>query len=98
MTLSGDEKKADVGGWVTIDNNSGKKYVNAKLKLIAGDVNIVQPPSPFITNVMPTMAFMEKDAAAGAAPPSFSEKSFADYHLYTLSAPVTLNQSSQKQV
>lgn len=34
-----------------------------------------------------------------AAPaPEFSEKSFADYHLYTLSAPVTLNESSQKQV
>jgi len=26
---------------VTIDNNSGKKYVNAKLKLIAGEVNTV---------------------------------------------------------
>ena len=37
------EKVADVGGWVTIDNNSGKKYVDAKLKLIAGDVNIVAP-------------------------------------------------------
>lgn len=30
--------------------------------------------------------------------PSFSEKSFADYHMYTLSKPVTLNESSQKQV
>lgn len=36
-----DEKVADIGGWVTIDNNSGKKYVDAKLKLIAGDVNTV---------------------------------------------------------
>lgn len=31
-----------MGGWVTIDNNSGKKYENAKLKLIAGDVNTVR--------------------------------------------------------
>jgi len=37
---------ADVGGWVTIENNSGKKYVDAKLKLIAGEVNVVQPPAP----------------------------------------------------
>ena len=36
------EKKADVGGWVTIDNWSGKQYVDAKLKLIAGDVNLVR--------------------------------------------------------
>lgn len=36
--------------------------------------------------------------AAVVPAPTFSEKSFADYHLYTLSQPVTLNQSSQKQV
>ena len=36
LVLSQDESSADIGGWVTIDNNSGKKYVNAKLKLIAG--------------------------------------------------------------
>ena len=46
MTLNADETKADIGGWVTIDNNSGKKYVNAKLKLIAGDVNTVSVPNP----------------------------------------------------
>ena len=42
MTLNKDETLSDIGGWVTIDNNSGKKYENAKLKLIAGDVNTVQ--------------------------------------------------------
>lgn len=41
LTLNQEQTKADIGGWVTIDNNSGKKYVNAKLKLIAGDVNTV---------------------------------------------------------
>ena len=42
VLLSNDEKKADIGGWVTIDNYSGKRYTDAKLKLIAGDVNTVQ--------------------------------------------------------
>ena len=46
IVLNSDETKGDIGGWVTIDNNSGKKYVNAKLKLIAGDVNVVKPPAP----------------------------------------------------
>ena len=41
VTLSSNEKKADIGGWVTIDNNSGKRYESTKLKLIAGDVNTV---------------------------------------------------------
>lgn len=84
---------ADIGGWVTIDNNSGKKYVDAKLKLIAGDVNTVSTSY----NPPPNIYFARNDLAGGAAP-SFEEKSFADYHLYTLSKPVTLNESSQKQV
>lgn len=47
---------------------------------------------------MMAMPMMMMDSAPAPAPPSFSEKSFSDYHLYTLSAPVTLNESSQKQV
>lgn len=76
---------ADIGGWVTIDNNSGKKYVDAKLKLIAGDVKIVTTSAASALFIRP-------------AAPAFSQQSFADYHLYTLSEPVTLNESSQKQV
>lgn len=89
------EKKADVGGWVTIDNHSGKKYDNAKLKLIAGDVNTVResvPPQPM------AFASVARAGAVNSAPPTFSEKSFSDFHLYTLSEPVTLNDNSQKQV
>jgi hypothetical protein len=93
ITLNADETKGDIGGWVTIDNNSGKKYVNAKLKLIAGDVQTVNQAVAY-----PTYARNEMFMADSAPAPSFSEKSFADYHLYTLSAPVTLNESSQKQV
>jgi hypothetical protein len=58
-----------LGGWVTIDNNSGKKYIDAKLKLIAGDVNTVSQG-----NIRPnlTMAYNEREPMAMAAPPSFS--------------------------
>lgn len=95
VTLNSDESKADIGGWVTIDNNSGKKYVDAKLKLIAGDVNTVTTPSPYITYAMNDMV-LESEMTGTA--PQFNEKSFADYHMYTLSQTVTLNESSQKQV
>ena len=44
ISLNQAETLGDIGGWVTIDNRSGKKYVDAKLKLIAGDVNTVQQP------------------------------------------------------
>lgn len=82
MTLNSDETKADIGGWVTIDNNSGKKYVDAKLKLIAGDVNTVSTYNPYVTYAMGDMLYANEVAGA---PPSFSEKAFADYHMYTLS-------------
>lgn len=68
-----------MGGWVTIDNNSGKKYDNAKLKLIAGDVNIVQNfPTP---QPMQMRTFAMESSAA----PSFEQRSFSDFHMYTLS-------------
>lgn len=72
LTLNNDETKGDIGGWVTIDNNSGKKYVNAKLKLIAGDVNVVQPPQPqpmYEMMYMKSNAIMEDSAPIA---PSFS--------------------------
>jgi hypothetical protein len=56
-----------VGGWVTIDNRSGKKYDNAKLKLIAGDVNTVQTPR--YQYIAMKMATPMRD---GAAAPGFS--------------------------
>jgi len=87
------ESQADVGGWVTIDNKSGKKYQNAKLKLIAGDVNTVKN----VPMLERRPRIMRKSIAHKPAP-TFSEKSFSDYHLYTLSDPVSLNDNSQKQI
>lgn len=60
--------------------------MNAKLKLIAGDVNTVQQ-----TQIKPRLYAVQKGSMPTAAAPSFTEKSFADYHLYTLDRPVTLN-------
>ena len=57
LTLNKDETNADIGGWVTIDNNSGKKYVDAKLKLIAGDVNTVSSNIQYKTYVMADMSY-----------------------------------------
>ena len=82
ITLNEQENRADLGGWVTIDNRSGKKYTNTKLKLIAGDVNTVRNSHPLVGGLRGAV----KRKSLG-----FEEKSFADYHLYTLSAPVDLN-------
>src|SRR5690348_2314722 len=40
--LSPDEKTIELKGWVTLTNTSGTTYRNAKLQLVAGDVNRVR--------------------------------------------------------
>ena len=37
----------DVVGWVTMDNQSGKTFENAKIKLMAGDVSKIQPAEAY---------------------------------------------------
>ena len=91
--LSRDDKTLDLTGWITLTNQSGTQYNNAKLQLVAGDVNQVQPQ--FVNNrrfknapQMDMMA-MESDVA---------EESLFEYHLYSLGRPTTLSNNQTKQV
>jgi len=81
----------DVGAWVSIINQSGVGYDDAKLKLVAGEVNRAQPaPPPYPKAAMRAMT-MEADAG-------FQEKSFFEYHLYTLGRSTSLPNNSTKQI
>jgi hypothetical protein len=90
--VSPDEKKLDLNGWVSLDNQSGASYREAKLKLVAGDVNRVQePPRPMMMKAMAALP-----VADGGS--EFQEKSFFEYHLYTLQHPTDLMDKQVKQV
>lgn len=84
----------DLIGWVTIDNQSGKTFENARLKLMAGDVSKIQPRENFAAA---RKVGYQMDTASGMAPP-VSEKSFDEYHLYTLKDKTTLRDRQTKQV
>jgi hypothetical protein len=84
----------DAGAWVSVLNQSGATYDNAKLKLIAGDVQRAQPPAA--ETRMLAKGRMEMADAAPA--PAFQEKSFFEYHLYTLGFPTTIPDNSTKQI
>ena len=88
--ISADDAKADLTGWVTIDNNSGATYKDATLKLVAGDVHRVAPeglPRPY-----------EMMQMKGQAAPAFAEEAFFEYHLYTLERRATVKDRQTKQV
>jgi hypothetical protein len=85
--------KLDVGAWVSIVNQSGAGYPEAKLKLVAGDVQRVAPPGQAQRAPMAARAMALEDRAAG-----FEEKAFFEYHLYTLGRTTTLPDNSTKQI
>ena len=90
-----DDTAVDVGAWVTLVNQSGLSYPETRLKLVAGDVQRVNPPGEVDYP-------RERRAMAGqmaqAMPAGFEEKSFFEYHLYTLGRPTSLGDNSTKQI
>ncbi len=91
--LSSDEKTLDLSGWVTLTNQSGAAYPNAKLQLVAGDVNRARSP---IRGGVAELSMMAK--ARDAAAPKMAEESLFEYHLYTLDRPTSLAVNQTKQV
>ncbi|MEI9961657.1 MAG: hypothetical protein WDM76_11150 [Limisphaerales bacterium] len=81
-------------GWITMNNQSGKTFENAKIKLMAGDVNKIQPET-FGGNRYRMVKAMATDAMEGAA---VTEKAFDEFHLYSIARPTTLHDRETKQV
>ncbi len=84
----------DLVGWITMNNHSGKTFENAQIKLLAGDVSKLQQV-PVASRMYAAEAKAMNDAAM--APP-VSEKSFDEFHLYTLAHATTLRDQQTKQV
>src|SRR5712671_649450 len=83
----------DIVGWVTLDNQTGKTFPSAHIKLMAGDVNTLQPQGVGAVSESFGMA-----AKADAFVPAVTERSFDEYHLYTLERATTLYDRETKQV
>lgn len=85
------DDRLDLNGLVTLTNQSGAAYPNAKLQLVAGDLNRVRQPQSISRNMMsmaPKMADVEE----------MKEESLFEYHLYTLQRATTLMENQTKQV
>lgn len=89
LTLNEADNKADLTGWVTINNQSGIGFKNARVKLVAGDISRVSEHGP--GKIMPLMA-----VADGESP--VKEESFSEYHIYTLDGPIQIKDNEIKQI
>ena len=89
--LSERDDRLDLNGWVTLTNTSGAAYRNAKLQLVAGDVNRVQER-------LAPVAARAYAMAAPAPVQKMAEESLFEYHLYTLDRPTTIADQQSKQV
>jgi len=85
----------DLVGWITMRNQSGKTFENAHIKLMAGDVNKIEPGA--VRGRMYDMAKSSRMEAEAMAP-VVTEKTFDEFHLYTLERPATLRDEETKQV
>ena len=92
LTVARDDKTADIDGWVTVVNGSGTSFRNAKLQLVAGDLNRVRQ----VIAKMQDMDALRREVAEAA--PAMSQEAFSDYHLYSLARKTTINNNETKQV
>jgi hypothetical protein len=92
LTVGRDDKAADLDGWVTLVNNSGTAFHNAKLQLVAGDLNRLPQASA-------RESFMENGRAMkAAAAPQFQQENFSEYHVYSLGRRTSAEDKESKQI
>ena len=90
--LNNAENSIDLRGWVTLKNNSGTTYSNARLQLVAGDVHRVTPEG------RPRAMLYKSASPASVMDSAMKEESLLDFHLYTLGRTTTIKNKQSKQV
>jgi len=89
--LNADGTRMSLNGWVTLTNQSGTAYEDARLQLVAGTLNrVVEARGRVLAKAMA--------APAEARAMDMSEEKLGDYHLYTLPRPTTILNNQTKQV
>ncbi len=89
--VSSNEKEMELSSWVSINNTSGMTYENAGLKLVAGDIHLVEPQRMMKRDTLRSVAAQEVDRA-------FEERELFEYHLYELARRTTINNAEIKQI
>jgi hypothetical protein len=92
LTVGRDDKAADLDGWVTVINNSGTAFRNAKLQLVAGDLNRLPEAARY------SAAETVRAVPMGKAAQQFQQENFSEYHLYSLGRRTSVEDKETKQI
>jgi hypothetical protein len=92
LTVGRDDKAADLDGWVTVINNSGTAFRNARLQLVAGDLNRLPEAARY--NAADTIRAVPMAKAAQ----QFQQENFSEYHLYSLARRTSVEDKETKQI
>ena len=92
LVVNADDTKGDLQGWVTLTNSSGATFEDARLQLVAGDVNRVSDRRDYELGA----AMAKREMAVDES--QFKEQGFFEYHLYTMQRPTTIRDNETKQV
>jgi hypothetical protein len=98
LVLQPDGRRGDVTGWVTLSNDAGVSFDDARLQLVAGDVNVVPQPDTGM-RARRSMVMLDESAAWSAEDQTgFVEEGLFEYHLYSLGRRTNLRDREQKQI
>jgi hypothetical protein len=92
LTVGRDDKAADLDGWVTVINNSGTAFRNARLQLVAGDLNRLPEAARY------SAAETVRAVPMGKAAQQFQQENFSEYHLYSLGRRTSVEDKETKQI
>lgn len=101
LVLNEDDTRAELQSWVSVKNESGANFRDAKLKLVAGNVRRVNRDviNPRKSKLM-AKTYECENVIYDKAPieVNFSEAPLFEYHLYELERPTTLSDRETKQI
>jgi hypothetical protein len=92
LTVGREDKAADLDGWVTLANTSGTAFHNARLQLVAGQLNRLPAAAPLEQEARDSVMVESKAA------PQFAQENFSEYHLYTLGRRTSIEDKESKQI
>jgi hypothetical protein len=97
--MTDDGKISQFTGWITLENNTGLRFENTNLKLVAGNISrlrgaIRRSGDMSTERVIVTGSYIPSDDSG----PTIQRRTFDEYHEYTVPAPVTLSDREITQV